>query len=50
LTFDIGNVSVIGHTPIVIEHGEIRAAKAAVADLDFDFFGSEWTGIESEGF
>jgi hypothetical protein len=25
-------------------------ANAAVADLDFDFFGSEFTGIEAERF
>src|ERR1700722_3256372 len=45
-----GHKGIVGHTPIVIEHGEIRVAKAAMGDLDLDFFGSEWTGIESEGF
>ncbi len=45
-----GHERIFGHMPIVIEHGEIRVADAAVANLDFDFFGSEWTGIESEGF
>ena len=45
-----GHERILGHTPIVIEHVEVRVAEAAVADLDFDFFGSEWTGIEREGF
>jgi hypothetical protein len=35
---------------IVIEHGEIGMTNAAMADFDFDFFGPEWTGIETEGF
>jgi hypothetical protein len=34
----------------VIEHGEIRVAEATVADFDFDFFRSEWTGIGSKRF
>jgi hypothetical protein len=45
-----GHEGIFGHAPIVIEHGQIRVANAAVTDLDFDFFWSEWTGIESEGF
>lgn len=34
----------------VIEHRQIRMANAAVRDFDFEFFGSESTGIETEGF
>jgi hypothetical protein len=45
-----GHEGKFGHTPIVIEHREIRMANAAVRDFDFEFFGSEWTGIETEGF
>jgi len=45
-----GHEGVFGLTPIVIEHGEIRVAKAAMADLDFNFFGSEFPGIEAERF
>jgi len=33
----------------VIEHGEIRVAEATVADFDFDFFRSEWTGSKAKG-
>ena len=45
-----GHEGILGHTPVVIEHREIRVAESAVANLDFHFFGSEWTRIESEGF
>ncbi len=45
-----GHEGIFGHTPIVIEHGEIRMTEATVADLDLDFFGSERTGIERERF
>jgi hypothetical protein len=45
-----GHEGVFGHPPIVIEHGEIRVAKAAIADLDFNFFGSEFPGIEAKRF
>jgi hypothetical protein len=45
-----GHERIFGHTPIVIEDGEIGMTNAAMTDLDFDFFGPEWTGIETEGF
>jgi hypothetical protein len=45
-----GHERILGHSPIVIEHREIRVAEAAIADLDLHFFGSKWTGIETEGF
>ena len=35
-------------TPLVVEHGEIRVADAAMADLDLDLLGPERTGIELE--
>jgi hypothetical protein len=45
-----GHERIFGHPPIVIQHGKIRMAEAAVADLDFDFLGSERTRIKRERF
>lgn len=45
-----GHEGIFKHSSVVIEHREIRVADTTMADFDFDFFGSEWTGIESEGF
>jgi hypothetical protein len=45
-----GHERIFGHPPIVIQHGKIRMAEAAVSDLDFDFLGSERTRIKRERF
>jgi hypothetical protein len=45
-----GHEGIRGQTPVVIEHREIRVAEPTVANLDFHFFDSEWTGIKGEGF
>ena len=47
--FVAGNEREIGHAPFVVEHGEVGMADSAVADLDLDFLGTEFTRIEAEG-
>src|ERR1700685_4352051 len=39
-----------GHSPFVIEHGQVRMTYSAVADLNLYFLASEFTRIEANRF
>ena len=47
--FMTGNEWVGGHAPVVVEHGEVRVAKAAVLDGDLDLGVAEWAGFVFKG-
>ena len=48
--FMTGYERVLGAAPFVVEHRKIGVAEAAVRDLDLNFLGAEFTGIEAERF